>query len=133
VCAHLRITRHIAGTGYPIDDAAEAAIAANAWNRTAGDATAGVARQVQAIQVSGDRTSQLHRINAPTLVINGDRDLMVAPSGGVATVRAIRAAQHVVIPGMGHHIPEALVDPITKYIAPHAERACEGGTHVEIA
>ncbi|MCT7352890.1 alpha/beta hydrolase [Streptomyces sp. 15-116A] len=133
VRAHLRITRHIAGTGYPIDDAAEAAIAARGWDRSAGDPAAGVARQIQAIQRSGDRTAQLRRITAPTLVINGDRDLLVHPSGGVATVQAIRSAQHVVIPGMGHHIPEALVDPVTTYISQHAHRVGEGGSHVRIS
>ncbi|MFV8167218.1 alpha/beta fold hydrolase [Mycobacterium sp. 134] len=129
---HLRITRHIAGTAYPIDDAEEAAIAAHGWDRSAGDTAAGVARQIQAVQCSGDRTAQLSRITAPTLVINGDRDLMVNPSGGIATANAIRSAQHVVIPGMGHHIPEALVDPITQYIAQHADRVNKGGNHVEI-
>lgn len=133
VRAHLRITRHIAGTAYPIDEAAEATIAARGWDRGAGDRAAGTARQIQAIQLSGDRTAQLSRITAPTLVINGDRDLMVAESGGAATATAIPGAQHVVIPGMGHHLPEALVDPITRYIAEHAARVSEGGEHVEIA
>jgi pimeloyl-ACP methyl ester carboxylesterase len=133
VCAHLRLTRHIAGLGYPIDDAAEAALAARGWNRSAGDPAAGTARQIQAIQRSGDRTAQLSAITAPTLVIHGDRDLLVHPSGGVATVQAIRSAQHVVIPGMGHHIPEALVDPVTTYISQHANRVGEGGNHVRIS
>jgi pimeloyl-ACP methyl ester carboxylesterase len=133
VRAHLRLTRHIAGVGHPIDDAAEAAIAARGWDRSAGDPAAGTARQIQAIQRSGDRTAQLSRITAPTLVINGDRDLLVHPSGGAATVRAIRSAQHVVIPGMGHHIPEALVGPVTEYIAQHAARVGEGGNHVRIS
>ncbi|MFI8367744.1 alpha/beta fold hydrolase [Streptomyces sp. NPDC085466] len=133
VRAHLRLTRHIAGTGHPIDDAAEAAIAARGWDRSGGDPAAGTARQIQAIQRSGDRTAQLSRITAPTLVIHGDRDPLVSPSGGVATVRAIRSAQHVVIPGMGHHLPESLVDPITTYIAQHATRVGEGGSHVRIS
>jgi len=133
VRSHLRITQHIAGTAYPIDDAAEAVISARGWDRACGDPTAGVARQIEAIQRSGDRTVQLRRISAPTLVINGDRDLMVAPSGGVATVAAIPSAQHVVIPGMGHHIPETLVDPITRYICGHADRVTAGGAHVEIS
>lgn len=133
VRAHLRITRHIAGTAYPIDEVAEAAIAARGWDRSAGDLAAGGARQIQAIQLSGDRTAQLGRITAPTLVINGDRDLMVAETGGAATVKAIRTAQHIVIPGMGHHMPESLVDPITGYIAQHATRVNQGGEHVEIS
>lgn len=132
VRGHLRITRHIAGTAYPIDDAAEAAIAARGWDRSARDPAAGQARQIEAIQRSGDRTAQLGSITAPTLVINGDRDLMVAPSGGAATVNAIRSAQHVVIPGMGHHIPEELVGPITRYISEHAARVSAGGDHVRI-
>ena len=133
VRGHLRITRHIAGTAYPIDDAAEAAIAARGWDRCAGDAAAGVARQIEAIQRSGDRTAQLRTITAPTLVIHGDRDLMVAPTGGVATAEAIPGAQHVVIDGMGHHIPEALVEPITRYIAGHADRVGGGDPHLEIS
>jgi pimeloyl-ACP methyl ester carboxylesterase len=133
VRAHLRMTKHIAGTAHPIDDAAEAAIAARGWDRGAGDLAAGAARQIQAIQRSGDRTAQLRRITASTLVIHGDRDLMVAPSGGFATAEAIPTAQHVVIPGMGHHIPEALVDPITRYISGHADRVSAGGNHVEIS
>jgi len=133
VRAHLRITRHIAGRDYPIDDAAEAAIAARGWDRAAGDLAAGGARQIQAIQLSGDRTAELGRITAPALVINGDRDLMVAETGGTATVEAIRGAQHVVIPGMGHHMPESLAETITGYIAQHAARVIEGGKHVEIS
>ncbi|MZD52800.1 alpha/beta fold hydrolase [Streptomyces sp. SID5606] len=133
VRAHLRLTRHVAGTDHPIDDAAEAVIAARGWDRSAGEPAAGTARQIQAIQRSGDRTADLSRITAPTLVINGDRDPLVDPSGGAATVRAIRSAQHVVIPGMGHHIPEALVDPITTYVSQHANRVGEGGSHVRIS
>ena len=133
VRAHLRLTRHVAGTDHPIDDAAEAAIAARGWDRSAGEPAAGTARQIQAIQRSGDRTADLSRITAPTLVINGDRDPLVDPSGGAATVRAIRSAQHVVIPGMGHHIPEALVAPITTYVSQHANRVGEGGSHVRIS
>ncbi|MFT4264955.1 MAG: alpha/beta fold hydrolase [Nocardioides sp.] len=132
VRSHLRLTQHVAGTGYPIDDAEEAAIAARGWDRAAGDAPAGVARQIEAIQRSGDRTAQLGRITAPTLVIHGDRDLLVSPTGGLATAKAIPSAQHVVISGMGHHIPEGLVDPITRYIVGHADRVGSSGPIVEI-
>ncbi|KRQ24840.1 alpha/beta hydrolase [Mycobacteroides sp. H001] len=129
VRTHLRITEHIAGRAYPIDDAQEAATAARGWDRGTGNSAAGAARQIQAIQRSGDRTAQLRNISAPTLVINGDRDLLVNPSGGAATVNAIRSARHIVIPGMGHHIPDALVDPITQLISQHVYNACEEGNH----
>lgn len=88
VRAHLRMTAHLAGTAYPIDEAEEAAHAVATFERTAGDAVAGTSRQIQAIQASGDRAAELARITAPTLVINGDRDLIVAPSGGEATAAA---------------------------------------------
>lgn len=130
--AHLRITRHIAGRGYPIDPLAEADIAGGGWDRAAGSLADGGARQIQAIQRSGDRTPQLRRITAPTLVINGDRDLMVAETGGAATAEAIQGARHIVIPGMGHHLPESLVDTITEHIAAHAA-VHEGEKHVELA
>lgn len=123
VRAHLRMTAHLAGTGYPIDEAEEAAHAVETWNRTAGDGASGMARQIQAIQASGDRTAELATITAPTLVINGDRDLIVAPSGGAATAAAIRHARHIVIPGMGHHLPDSLAPRIADHVIDHLERA----------
>ncbi|MFV0459065.1 MAG: alpha/beta fold hydrolase [Actinomycetales bacterium] len=125
VRAHLRMTSHVAGKGYPIDRGEEAAIAARGWDRCAGEQADGVARQIQAIQRSGDRTADLRKITAATLVINGDRDLMVAETGGAATAAAIASARHVVIEGMGHHLPEALVATITGYVAEHAQRAAQ--------
>jgi pimeloyl-ACP methyl ester carboxylesterase len=82
-----------------------------------------MARQIQAMQASGDRTAELASITAPTLVIHGDRDLIVAPSGGEATAAAIPHARHIVVPGMGHHLPESLALRIADYIIEHIGRA----------
>ncbi|MEU3839243.1 alpha/beta hydrolase [Streptomyces sp. NPDC028635] len=123
VRAHLRMTAHLAGTEFPIDEVEEAAHAVQTWDRTAGDGAAGTARQVQAIHASGDRTAEIARITVPTLVINGDRDLIVAPSGGDATAAAIPGARHVVIPGMGHHLPDAVVPLVADHVVKHLERA----------
>ncbi|MHC6177769.1 alpha/beta fold hydrolase [Glutamicibacter sp. X7] len=130
VIDHLRITRHVAGTAHPLDEVAEAAIAATGWDRCAGNQAAGVARQIQAIKATGDRSAQLRRITAPTLVINGDRDLMIDPSGGRATAAAIHGARHIVIPGMGHHVPQTLIATLVEHIAEHAGRVVQGGSHV---
>ncbi|MFE6854544.1 alpha/beta fold hydrolase [Streptomyces sp. NPDC057674] len=119
VRAHLRLTAHLAGTRYPADEAAEAVHAVVSWDRTAGDGAAGVARQIQAIQASGDRTAQLGAVTAPTLVVHGDRDLMVDPSGGHATAVAIAGARLLVVPGMGHHLPDSLADSVVTEIAAH--------------
>ncbi|KXP06516.1 alpha/beta fold hydrolase [Tsukamurella pseudospumae] len=119
---HLRMTAHLSGTAYPIDEVEETAHAVTTYERTAGDAVAGTSRQLQAIQASGDRTAEIGRITAPTLVINGDRDLIVAPSGGDATAAAIPGARHIVIPGMGHHLPDALALRIADLVVGHLDR-----------
>ncbi|WP_250149748.1 alpha/beta fold hydrolase [Mycolicibacter acidiphilus] len=82
VADHLELMRHIAGREMPLDETAAAAYALRAWDRGPGPiAKQGVARQVNAILKSGDRTAELRGITAPTLVIHGDRDRIVHPSG----------------------------------------------------
>lgn len=116
VAGHLLMTRHLAGRGFPIDEAVEHAYAAEAWERAGGANGAGVARQIQAIQASGDRTAEVATITVPTLVVNGDRDLIVHPTGGVATARAVAGSRHVVIRGMGHHLAPTLVPRLVEEI-----------------
>jgi pimeloyl-ACP methyl ester carboxylesterase len=112
---HLAMLRHIGGPGFPPDIDVERAWATAVWTRgDAASAAAGVARQVGAIQASGDRTAELRRITAPTLVIHGDVDRMVHPSGGRATAAAIPGARHVEIPGMGHHLAPGVVDRLVE-------------------
>lgn len=71
---------------------------------------------------SGDRTADVRRIRVPTLVVHGDRDLMVATSGGTATAAAIPNAEMVIIRGMGHDISEGVVPLLVDLIAGHAKR-----------
>ena len=91
---------------------------AQLWDRGSGRPNhAGVARQIGAIQASGDRTAQLRTITAPTLVVHGDVDRMVHPSGGRATAAAIPAARHVEIPGMRHHLAPGVQDRLVELIS----------------
>lgn len=121
---HLDITGHLAGRGFPLDEAVETAYAEGAWDRAGGlGSGAPVARQIQAIQASGDRTEQVRRITAPTLVVHGDRDLIVHPSGGRATAEAVAGARHVSIPGMGHHLAPGLLDRLVDLITDHTREA----------
>ena len=87
----------------------------------------GPARQLAAITASGDRTPELHTITAPTLVIHGTADPLVAYSGGRATARAISGARLMSIEGMGHDLPRALWPRLIDAIARHALQA-EGPT-----
>jgi pimeloyl-ACP methyl ester carboxylesterase len=95
--------------------------AARSFDR--GHHPAGSGRQLGAIVASGNRTRKLHRIEAPTLVIHGDRDKMVRPSGGRATARAIPGARLITIEGMGHDLPRPLWDLLIDAIAEHAHAA----------
>ena len=84
---------------------------------------AGSARQLGAIIASGDRRRELRAVKAPTLVIHGEADKLVAPSGGRATAKAIDGARLVTIPGMGHDLPRAAWPQIVGAIADLAHRA----------
>lgn len=66
---------------------------------------AGTGRQLMAIMVSGDRTAALGGITVPTVVIHGDADTLIGPSGGRATAAAIPGAELIIVEGMGHELP----------------------------
>ena len=94
--------------------------AREAWDRGGGEAgNLGVVRQIGAIINSGDRTQDLRKIRCPTLVIHGDKDLMVATSGGFATAAAIPGAHLVLLPGMGHDFPSCLSGTLLSLLAGH--------------
>ena len=121
---HLALTAHLAGRGFPLDEAVETAYAEGVWDRSERPGSgAPVARQIQAIQASGDRTDRLRRVTAPTLVVHGDRDLIVHPSGGRATAKAVAGARHVSIEGMGHHLAPGLLDRLADLITEQTREA----------
>lgn len=120
----VRMFRHIGSHGFPFDEADVRDVAGRAFDR--GHDPAGTARQLAAIVKSGDRTAALARITAPTLVVHGDRDRMVHPSGARATARAIPGARLETIAGMGHDLPAGLVAPLTTLIADHVALAERG-------
>jgi pimeloyl-ACP methyl ester carboxylesterase len=95
--------------------------AAETWDR--GVSRAGVGRQMLAILTQPDRTRELHRVDVPTLVIHGLADKMVHVSGGRATARAVPGAELLLVPGMGHDVPEKLQDDFVEAIARTAARA----------
>jgi pimeloyl-ACP methyl ester carboxylesterase len=65
----------------------------------------------------------VRRITAPTLVIHGTKDKMVARSGGKATARAIPGARLKLIEGMGHDLPRGVWPRIIDAVAENAARA----------
>lgn len=83
----------------------------------------GFARQYAAILASPDRTPHLRAVTAPALVVHGADDSLIDRDGGEATAAAIPGAELLVIPGMGHDLPEQLWPLLTDAIARNAARA----------
>ena len=83
----------------------------------------GTARQLGAILGSPDRTGGLRGVRLPFLVIHGEADPLVTPSGGDATAAAVPGAKLLSIPGMGHDLPEALWDTLIDAIVANTELA----------
>jgi pimeloyl-ACP methyl ester carboxylesterase len=116
-----RLFDAIGSRGLPFDRDRVRDIVARSYDR--GRDPAGPGRQLGAVIASGDRTAELGRIGAPTLVIHGSNDRMVARSGGVATAQAIPGARLMIVEGMGHDLPEAAWPQLVDAIAAHASAA----------
>jgi pimeloyl-ACP methyl ester carboxylesterase len=83
----------------------------------------GVGRQMMAIVASGSRTKALSGVTVPALVLHGDADRLVDPSGGRRTAEAIPRARLVMIEGMGHDYPPSYWDQLVGLVTDHARRA----------
>ncbi len=117
----VRMFRHIGSHGFPFDEAGVSELAGISWDRD--PSPAGTGRQLGAVFRSGDRTGDLRAVTAPTLVIHGDRDRMVNPTGGAATAKAIRGARLETIPGMGHDLHPDAWPALLDLIDTHARSA----------
>jgi pimeloyl-ACP methyl ester carboxylesterase len=116
-----RMFAKVGSRGIPQDIEGTRRIAALSFDREL-DRT-GAGRQLAAIIASGDRTAELERITAPTLVIHGTADTLVSPSGGRASARAIPGAKLMMIEGMGHDLPRVLWPRLIDAFATHAAEA----------
>lgn len=106
---------------YPTDEHILRERAAAAYDRSY--CPEGTARQLGAILGSPDRTEGLHGVRIPFLVVHGEADPLVTPSGGDATAAAVPGSKLLTFPGMGHDLPEALWGTITDAIVANTELA----------
>lgn len=113
----------IGSPGYPFEEERIRRIAGRSFDR--GHSAAGIARQLHAITASGDRTARLRKLDLPALVIHGKNDVLVNPSGGRATAKAIPNARLKMVEGMGHDLPRPLWSDFVEEIAANAARALE--------
>ena len=116
-----KIFKAIGSRGLPRDDHEIRELDGRSWDRDHDANSPG--RQMAAILASGNRTRELRKIKAPTLVIHGTDDPMIKPSGGRATAKAIEGARLVNIEGMGHDLPRAAWPRIIDAIVENAARA----------
>jgi pimeloyl-ACP methyl ester carboxylesterase len=119
--AGVRGSRVIGSPRYPTDEAELRAGAALAYDRSY--YPQGPARQIAAILSAEDRTAALGAVDVPTLVIHGDADPLVTPTGGEATAKAVPGSELLVIEGMGHDLPEALWPQVIAAIVANANQA----------
>lgn len=82
----------------------------------------GSARQLLAVVADGDRSALLPHIQAPTLVIHGVDDPLVPVACGEDLAQRIANATADFIPGMGHDLPEELLQRFAQGIGDNARR-----------
>jgi pimeloyl-ACP methyl ester carboxylesterase len=115
----VQLWRALAGTMAPFDEDAVRAYERRALAR-AKSIDAATNHQL-AIASSPDRSDDLARITAPTLVVHGTRDPILPYAHGEATAKAIPGAKLLPIEGMGHEMPPPaipiLVDAILEHTA----------------
>ncbi|MBP7972891.1 MAG: alpha/beta hydrolase [Candidatus Nanopelagicales bacterium] len=114
IAATIDTFRLIGSQGYAFDEERLSEIAGQSYDR--GYNPDGYLRQLAAATHQPNRTKALAAVEAPTLVMHGLGDPLIAVSGGVALARAIPGARFVGFNGMGHDLPRALWPEFTAEI-----------------
>ena len=108
----------LSGPGFPIEEVRIKERAGRAFDR--GLSLAGTARQLAAILASGSRKERLRSVTQKTLVIHGDADPLVPVECGRDTAASIPGAELLIIEGMGHDLPLAVIPRVIEAITLHA-------------
>jgi pimeloyl-ACP methyl ester carboxylesterase len=115
----------IGSPAYPMDEPHFRELVGLAYDRSFHPA--GVARQLHAINCSGNRTARLRQLDLPALVVHGTADPLVRPESGRATAASIRGAKLWLIEGMGHDLPPPLHADFAREIDANARRVRGAG------
>jgi len=111
----------VVGTQATFDEARVREVAAREWDRA--PSSAALERHGQAMAAAGDRTQALGRLSIPALVIHGEADPLVPVAAGRRTAEAIPGAALLVVPGMGHDLPQPFWHQVIDAIVEVAGRA----------
>jgi pimeloyl-ACP methyl ester carboxylesterase len=115
----LRVT---SSPGYPFDEERYFELGRRSYERDPDPGDAGH-RQHAAMRASGDRRRELANLRVPTLVIQGDSDIVVHPVAGRAAADAVPGARLVTYPGLGHELPRELWPAFAGEMRALADRA----------
>jgi pimeloyl-ACP methyl ester carboxylesterase len=116
----VKVFRIIGSPGFPISEKDLRARIAYGLDRSY--YPAGTIKQLTAIMASGDRSDEVKKIVAPTLVLHGRDDPLVPVAHGEDTAKKIRGANLQIIDGMGHDFAPGVVDELVKRILPFLQQ-----------
>lgn len=119
--AVIDLFRVIGSPDYQLSDRQLRSLVIRDYERS--QSTFGAVRHLCAVLAAEDRTDLLRQIDIPTVVIHGDRDVLIDISGGEATAKAIPHAEFVVIHGMGHDLPHEKWPELVTVITANARKA----------
>lgn len=105
------------------DESALRAMLEADWDRVGGAQAENGGRQLCAIITGGARDEALAELTMPTLVVHGDKDPLVTPSGGDRTAACIPGAELLKVAGMGHDLAAAFCPQIIEAIESTIARA----------
>ena len=111
-------TRAIASRAYPADEAAVRRMAERDEVSGVRD-TAAQSRQAGAKWHSGP----MSQIRVPALVLHGGADPLLRPSAARRTAAEISGARLVILPGVGHYLPDAVYPQVAREVRALADRA----------
>lgn len=120
--ASILVQKALSGPGFP---SSEAEMRARAGLRTdyAPFDMDGIARQSAALIVAPPRNTLLKELRCPALVLHGADDPVIPAAAAKDTAQSIPGAELIIIPGMGHDFPPALVPVYLKHISDFVSKA----------
>jgi pimeloyl-ACP methyl ester carboxylesterase len=113
--ASLLVQRALSSPGFPVSEAEMNARAERRTDRAPFD-LAGLARQSAALIVAPPRNALLRQVRCTALVLHGADDPVIPAAAARDTAESIPGAKLVIVPGMGHDLPAALVPVCLKHI-----------------
>ena len=81
--------------------------------------------QIAAVGASPNRFDRLQEIRMPTLIVHGTEDPLIPIDHGLSLAENIPNAAKMILQGVGHEIPEALVPPIATRLSVHFSQVVE--------